>query len=36
VELDSEGNFNPKNGVTLADATAMVNRVKEMVKESNK
>jgi|GEM_PF-501668 len=36
VELDSEGNFNPKNGVTLADATAMVDRVQEIVKETNK
>lgn len=32
VELDSEGNFNPKDEVTLADATAMVERVKEIVK----
>ncbi|WP_136605554.1 S-layer homology domain-containing protein [Paenibacillus dokdonensis] len=32
VELDSEGNFNPKNGVTLTDATAMVDRVQEIDK----
>jgi hypothetical protein len=36
VELDSEGKFNPKGGVTLTDATAMVNHVKEiLVKFSN-
>jgi preprotein translocase subunit Sec61beta len=32
AQLDSEGKFNPKGGLTLADATAMVNRAIEVVK----
>ncbi|MWV42545.1 hypothetical protein GRF59_02795 [Paenibacillus sp. HJL G12] len=32
VELDPEGYFHPKNGVTLADATAMVDHVQEFDK----
>lgn len=31
VELDSEGNFNPKSGITLAEATAMVERVQKIL-----
>lgn len=36
VELDSEGNFHPKESVKLADAAAIVNRVQEILKGSNK
>lgn len=36
VELDSEGNFHPKDGVTLADANAMVDRVQEIAEGSSK
>ncbi|MEC0371291.1 S-layer homology domain-containing protein [Paenibacillus chibensis] len=32
AELDAEGNFHPKNGVTLADATAMIERVQKLHK----
>ncbi|MED5016468.1 S-layer homology domain-containing protein [Paenibacillus chibensis] len=32
VELDAEGNFHPKNGVTLEDATAMIERVQKLSK----
>ena len=36
VELDSEGNFHPKDSVSLADATAMADRVQEILKSSGK
>ncbi|MRN53979.1 S-layer homology domain-containing protein [Paenibacillus monticola] len=32
VKLDANGNFNPKDGITRADATAMVSQVHEILK----
>lgn len=35
VNLDAEGNFNPKDAITRADATAMVSQVQEILKKSS-
>ncbi|MNE94756.1 hypothetical protein D3C80_1927590 [compost metagenome] len=35
VNLDADGNFNPKDGITRADAAAMVAQVHEILEKSS-